>query len=321
MATAINTDNIFNLESVIGKLVFSHKELIKSYDISEHTVIEHLKDGSIVFNNRFYYDNPAFKNSPICKCDNRYIRVENFLEVEIKDNKFNIYTNKFICPISKKILDVSELCDVSIGYALNEFVVFEKQDPKLNLQPVPYIHYRSNQKMRFVFDIINARDLYPQALNSLQGKLSQHEIELVAHYLGSYRVKDKYSPTDFPSTTFYSKYNGPVPNKISQAQMKKLYELGIVKPVYHNQKEKTMYCVLDEAYDFYFIKFQEERAKLYSYKTQEYKFIYINYYNDHFNVERFPFKKKKEMTKWRDIWLKNIFDAHPGRYWSLTDFD
>jgi hypothetical protein len=298
MATTINTDNIFNdLESVIGKVVFSHEEFVESYHIGNHSKIEENSD-TVVIHNDFYFHHNAFRNSSIVT-SNPGRRIVIFkerddLKVEITKDKVNIYKRKYICPVSKKLVDGSELFHVRVGYALNKFVVLPKQHSKLNLQPVPYVYCNSSFEVKFIFDIVDARDYYPQGLNTLKEFLPTPALDRIVYYLGKDKFKDEYIPTDFPST-FCSKYKVPIFDKLSQEQLKKLYELGIVNPAYGN--DKMTLSVSDEACDFYTWEPDELDDD-----------IFITWdFTCHFNcvyMERF--RNKKEMCEWREMFIKNI---------------
>jgi hypothetical protein len=309
MATTINTENntnnsFTNLKSVIGEVVFSHEEFVESYHIGNHSKIEQNSD-TVIIRNDFYYHNDVFSNSSIVSSSNSSPRIIIFkerddLKVEITKDKVNIYKRKYYCPVSKKLVDGSELFHVRVGYALNKFVVLPKQHRKLKLQPVPYIYCGSLYAVKFIFDIVDARDFYPQGLNILKDFLPQELLDRIAFYLGSDKFKDEYSPTDFPSTTFYSKYKGPVPNKLSQAQLKKLYELGIVNPAYGN--ERLTVSVSDEACEFY--KWEPDEVDEDFFITWD----FTCYFND---VYMKRFRNRKEMREWREMCMDRIFDEHP----------
>ena len=301
MAAAINTDNIFNLEAMIGKVVFSHEEFVESYHIGNHSKIEQNSD-TVIIRNDFYYSNYAFRNSSIVSSSNSSPRIIIFkerddLKVEITKDKVNIYKRKYICPVSKKIVDGNELFHVRIGYALNKFVVLPKLHPilhrKLKLQPVPYIYCGSPFAVKFIFDIVDARDSYPQGINILKEFLPTPAIDRIVYYLGKDKFKDEYSPTDFQSN-FYSKYKGPVPDKLSQAQLKKLYELEIVKPAYGN--ERMIFSVSDEAGEFYKWQHNFQLTWVGTAHLDEY-------------MERF--RNRKDMCEWREICTERIFNKHP----------
>jgi hypothetical protein len=306
MATAINTDNntnINDLENVIGKVVFSHEEFVESYHIGNHSKIEQNLD-TVIIRNDFYYSNYAFRNSSIVSSYNSSPRIIIFkerddLKVEITKDKVNIYKRKYMCPVSKKLVDGSELFHVRIGYALNKFVVLPKQHRKLKLQPVPYIYCGSPFAVKFIFDIVDARDSYPQGINILKEFLPTPALDRIVYYLGRDKFKDEYSPTDFQSS-FYSKYKGPVPDKLSQAQLKKLYELGIVKPAYGN--ERLTLSVSDEACEFY--KWEHDAFG----EDLQFKWDRTTHFNDVY-MERF--RNRKEMREWREICIERIFNKHP----------
>ncbi len=321
MAVSISTDintysHLENLESLIGKISFSHKELCASYLIGNHSKIEHKSDITIIHNDYYYSSN--FHKSPIVTSNpgRRIVifRERDDLEIEITKDKINVYKRKYICPLSKKMVDGNELFSVSIGYALTKFVVLPNTHHNSNkkLQPVPYIYCGSPFAIKFIFDIMDTRDSYPQGIDCIKeiGNLPQTALDRIAFYLGCDKTKENYIPTDFPSS-FYSKYKGSVPKKFSQAQLEKLFKLGIVNPAYGD--EKMMLSVSDEACDFY----THVSDKTFYFHALESDDIEDNRFSTwrithHFNnlcMQRF--RNKKDRLEWRDKCLKTIFTTHP----------
>ncbi len=204
--------------------------------------------------------------------------------------KLSLYNkDEYICPLTRKIINDNELFDVYTDYAINKFAVSLDKINIFNSKPVPYIYCSYPYYIVFVFEIIDTREKYSKVLNDLTTILPQIAIDKIAFYLGCNKVKNNYMSTDFP-TKFESKYNGPIPDKFSHAQLKKLYELGIVKPAFHSNNGMIL-LLSDEAFDYL------EQSNLLNFDPRE---------QENENDDIWVFRNKENMRKWLKKHLKML---------------
>ena len=204
--------------------------------------------------------------------------------------KLSLYNkDEYICPLTQKIINDHELFDVYTDYAINKFAVSLDKINIFNSKPVPYIYCGPPYFIVFVFEIIDTREKYSEVLNDLNGIFPQIVIDKFAFYLGCDKVKNNYIPIDFP-TKFESKYNGPIPDKFSHAQLKKLYELGIVKPAFHSNNGMIL-LLSDEAFDYL------EQSNLLNFDLRE---------QENEDDDICVFRNKENMRKWLKKHLKML---------------
>lgn len=148
----------------------------------------------------------------------------------------------FICPISKKKISENDLLDVQYGYALNKYVVRRSPHNIYQLKQVPYIIYK---KWSFVFEIVDPRETYYHVLNILTTQLPIVVVDKIAFFMGCDKIKNTYILSDF-KFNFESKYKINS-RKVSIEQLKKLFELGIVKIACN--ETQSLLIMSDDAFD------------------------------------------------------------------------
>jgi hypothetical protein len=183
--------------------------------------------------------------------------------VRIIQNGLNleIFRCKYFCNISQKSMDfVFEIFD---GHIINKHSIMymepRRDGPKLN--PAYYIsagYYnegrstrqgngvRCGYQMFFVFDIEDMREKSTYAVKQLLDILPKELVDKIAFYLGCNKSKYEYTLTDFP-VIFETKYKGEIPKYLSIHQLKKLYELGVLKIAFEYNYD--LYMLSDESFD------------------------------------------------------------------------
>jgi hypothetical protein len=148
------------------------------------------------------------------------------------------------------------------GHIINKHSIMymepRRDGPKLN--PAYYIFagyynegrrtqengFRCGHRMFFVFDIEDTREKSTYAVKQLLDILPKELVDKIAFYLGYNKSKYEYTLTDFP-VIFETKYKGEIPKYLSIHQLKKLYELGVLKIAFEHNYD--LYMLSDESFD------------------------------------------------------------------------
>jgi hypothetical protein len=182
--------------------------------------------------------------------------------VRIIQNGLNleIFRCKYFCNIAQQFTqDVFEICE---GHIINKhtFMVLEPNTDGPRPNPAYYIRtgfnefYRSlspgvteGYRIVFVFDIEDTREKLTYAVKQLLDILPKELVDKIAFYLGCNKFKYEYMLTDFP-VIFETKYKGEMPTYLSRHQLKKLYELGVLKIALEYNYDFHM--LTDESFDY-----------------------------------------------------------------------
>lgn len=183
--------------------------------------------------------------------------------VRIIQNGLNleIFRCKYFCNISQQF--TQDVFEISKGHIINKhsIMVMEPNTDGPKLNPAYYISatyynedYYSTQTngfnktciMYFVFDIEDTREKSTYAVKQLLDILPKELVDKIAFYLGCNKSKYEYTLTDFP-VIFETKYKGEMPTYLSRHQLKKLYELGVLKIAFEYNYD--LYMLTDESFD------------------------------------------------------------------------
>jgi len=170
--------------------------------------------------------------------------------VRIIQNALNleIFRCKYFCNISQQF--TQDVFEIRKGHIINKHSIMvlepDMDGPKLN--PAYYINIGSNEGYRIflVFDIEDTREKSTNAVKQLLDILPKELVDKIAFYLGCNKFKYEYTLTDFP-VIFETKYKGEMPTYLSIHQLKKLYELGILKIAFDYNYD--LYMLTDESFD------------------------------------------------------------------------
>ncbi len=222
--------------------------------------------------------------------------------VRIIQNGLNleIFRCKYFCNISQQFTqDVFEICE---GHIINKhsFMVLDPNPDGPKLNPAYYIRpgfhefYRSlspgvteGYRVFFVFDIEDTREKSTYAVKQLLDILPKELVDKIAFYLGCNESKYEYTLTDFP-VIFETKYKGEMPKYLSRHQLKKLYELGVLKiALYYNY---DFHMLSDESFDYIYD-------------------LYMSSSDGHYNYKDFikTFDSKKKMNQFIERFISSFF--------------
>jgi hypothetical protein len=181
--------------------------------------------------------------------------------VRIIQNALNleIFRCKYFCNISQQF--TQDVFEIGKGHIINKhsIMVMEPNRDGPTLNPAYYIFTGFNEFYRrlsagiiegyrifFVFDIEDTREKSTNAVKQLLDILPKELVDKIAFYLGCNKFKYEYTLTDFP-VIFETKYKGEMPTYLSIHQLKKLYELGILKIAFDYNYD--LYMLTDESFD------------------------------------------------------------------------
>ncbi len=237
ITTTNNNLNINDIATIMSALTISQKST---------------PDETIIVNKEFVQEN-----------DEYYLISRDGVEVEysksrgsfvISKKKVEVYPYYYFCNISQKCIKYPYKLEK--GYALNKHVVLQNPHHQYYLKPVHYVSLnvsyfdsvRSIDRFLYVvFDIEDTRKTHAYALDKLSEHLPKEIIDNVALYLGIKKYKSKYELADFPFN-FVQKYKETMPTYLSLAQIKKLYELGVVKIGF--ERHTSINIMTDAAFDY-----------------------------------------------------------------------
>ena len=129
-----------------------------------------------------------------------------------------------------------------------------------DLQKVNYLiagsinHNDKKLKLGFVFNIADTREAHAKTANKLFETLPPEIVIKIFSYLKCNKPRgDFYEASDFPyDSNFVQEYNSDIPKLLSKAQLKQLYDTGIIKlAYYHPGYISSQMIVLDDtSYDY-----------------------------------------------------------------------
>jgi hypothetical protein len=164
-----------------------------------------------------------------------------------------VYNDIYYCSLSNSVVDKKDIFDLSEGYALNEHIVFNRPHDSFILKTVSYI-LASNSKghsVPFVFKVQDMRKSYVYAATMLYDHfhLPKEIVDLIMSFSGCSQPKDVYMVKDFPFN-FEPEYKGRLPSVVSRKQLKRLYELGVVKVAIQLTSFPCYTALTDESFDY-----------------------------------------------------------------------
>lgn len=172
------------------------------------------------------------------------------------------------CCYSEQWVEENEICRVERVFILNEHIV-QKQEyfqcaddsgPTLNKGHVVEVKKKlqedgSVRSIHFIFNIDDIRKQRIMAFYMANHERRQHDLPFLPTEIINKIVEDY--PKCFPYNC-ESSYKGHIPNRISRAELKILYEMGIVKMGFHLRKHhktpqgdrKKIVVLSDESFDY-----------------------------------------------------------------------
>jgi hypothetical protein len=192
--------------------------------------------------------------------------------VEDKDTQIKIYKNKIdLYNISEILLyQNTEITDINLytvysGFILNKHIVYTEISEQLVLQvyksftlhlnnPINLINLcikSDGLKCFFVFDIEDTRETFITILNQLRDQhiFPSEIVENIGLNLGCTKYDGTYKTTQFP-LNFISKYKHDIPSILIKPQLKKLYEMGIIKMACMETFSTRLNLLTNDAYDY-----------------------------------------------------------------------
>ncbi len=224
--------------------------------------------------------------------------------VRIIQNGLNleIFRCKYFCNISQKSMEF--VFDIFDGHIINKhrIMVQEPRTDGPNLNPAYYIsagYYNEGRSTRegngvrcgysmfFVFDIEDTREKSTYSVKQLLDIQPKELVDRIAFYLGCNKSKYEYTLTDFP-VIFETKYKGEIPKYLSIHQLKKLYELGVLKIAFEYNYD--VYMLSDESFDYIYDLYMSSLDSHY-------------YYKDFIKT----FDSKEKMNQFSEKFISNFF--------------
>jgi hypothetical protein len=184
--------------------------------------------------------------------------------VEDKDTQIKIYKNKIdLYSISESVFyKNTEITDINLytvysGFILNKHIAFTEISESLAFDlnnPINLINLciKSDRlKCFFVFDIEDTRETFVTILNQLRDQhiFPSEIVENIGLYLGCTKYDGTYKTTQFP-LNFISKYKQDIPSILIKPQLKKLYEMGIIKMACMETFTTKLNLLTNDAYDY-----------------------------------------------------------------------
>jgi hypothetical protein len=151
-------------------------------------------------------------------------------KVRIIQNGLNleIFRCKYFCNISQQF--TQDVFTILKGHIIDKHNIMYLEPNTDDYKPAYYIPVGSDLGFHryLVFDIEDTREKSTYAVKQLLDILPKELVDKIAFYLGCNKSKYEYKLTDFPDI-FETKYKGEMPTYLSIHQLKKLYELGVLK--------------------------------------------------------------------------------------------
>lgn len=157
-----------------------------------------------------------------------------------------IFRCKYFCNISQQF--TQDVFKIVKGHVLDKHSIMVLEPDTDDYKPAYYIHIGFNEGSRIflVFDIEDTREKSTYAVKQLLDILPKELVDKIAFYLGCNKLKYEYTLTDFP-VIFETKYKEEMPSYLSKHQLKKLYELGVLKIAF--DYEYDLHMLTDESFD------------------------------------------------------------------------
>ena len=196
------------------------------------------------------------------------LRQDNTSKTIICNKKNTIVKERLYCSLSNTFIKEEDTHTLVYGFALNTHVLRYKQHPIFNLKRVPYISLDfldicDETNAMFVFNIEELRKtrLLAMLLN----------IHMASELIDYMRVN--FLDTELFPYQFGCEYKGKFPEIISNAQLKKLYELGMVKMGFVELYSGSIKIMSDEAFDHIYSNGRNDLQR--KFKTKENMHDYI----------------------------------------------
>ena len=243
--------NNFSLEDIIGKVSVYYPEEPDIVHVGPGLTIDENEYEVQIYNrierSHFYY----------LKSDTR---------VEISPNKVCVYNKKFFCGLTKTFVEKYFICHVSPSMAISEY--------KIKLRPYDWCNSRENvpiirtpglHESYFVFNYVDACKQKMIALLAMLNKrrslnqstvqaevIDTHILPLLGYVEVDGKKTQQFSPIGLEKE-YTCEYKGNIPEYLSMAQLKKLYELGMVKMLFPSTMSVSKYVeyniLSDNAFD------------------------------------------------------------------------
>ena len=188
-------------------------------------------------------------------------------EIEISpDEEVRVYTKKYLCSLTKTVFEKSHICRVSRHMAISEYNIESRPSSwrRDSLTNIPIIYtpsFRGSYGSYFVFNYVDtckqkilALLMMLNRLRSLNQSTVQAEV-IETHLLPLLGYVDGKKTQQISSLSlekeYTCEYKGKIPEYVSMAQLKKLYELGMVKMMILSSSSVTenLYILSDDAFD------------------------------------------------------------------------
>ncbi len=220
--------------------------------------------------------------------------------VRIIQNGLNleIFRCKYFCNISQQF--TQDVFEIGKGHIINKHSIMYLEPRTDDYKKAYYIctgfheFYRrissgvsEGYPLYFVFDIEDTREKSTYAVKQLLDILPKELVDKIAFYLGCNKSKYEYTLTDFP-VIHETKYKGEMPTYLSRHQLKKLYELGVLKIAYDYNYD--LYMLTDESFDYIYD-------------------LYMSSLDGHYNYKDFikTFDSKKKMNQFSEKFISSFF--------------
>ena len=191
-----------------------------------------------------------------------YSKSEIRFEISPDGNKICIYYKKFFCGLTKTFVEIDDICRISPCMAISEYSVRLRPDDWCNSQiNVPVIHTSKLYRSYFVFNYIDTCKQKILALLMMLNRrqsLNQPTVqpEMIEYHLLSFfgyvdidgKKIHRYSPIGLKKK-YTCEYKDKMPKYLSMAQVKKLYELGMIKMLHQDSSAYNYAIVSDDAFD------------------------------------------------------------------------
>ena len=185
--------------------------------------------------------------------------------VEISPNEVRIYNKKFFCGLTKTFVKKNDICRVFPNLAVSEYKIKRRRSWHDSRENVRIIGTPGLHESYFVFNYIDTRKQKILALLAMLNRrrslnkptvqaevIENHLLPILGYADVDGKKTHHFSPIGL-KCEYKCEYTGEIPEFLSMAQLKKLYELGMVRMLIRSPMPGSGYAeyniVSDNAFD------------------------------------------------------------------------
>lgn len=251
MASASTTEyKISNLKDIISTISTSYPEYIHKTFIGTGWTVE--------IYNTIGYDGVIVKRiNPSQHEGNSHMFLKSRAEVDPTEIRIYKKYEQYFCNLSHAIITFRDIYRVIPQFINTNYQVSKSHCKITDFGAAKVINIPSHSNISFVFNYEDVRKktilatlMVFEKLRSDNMPTIQTEVmnDLILPLLGCIKIKGR-NTFEMRGAVYDSEYKGEFPSMISKAQLKKLYELGMIKMMTQFKDYTYNYILSDEAYD------------------------------------------------------------------------